>query len=137
MPRPPPETPLSALARFGSGRLTMRSAGAVCGIEPVTSLREVDELEEPKPSPKRPESALQLATPIPINEMATSCGQGAGRRNAHMVTHSNATQGRVNKHRWGKQAFKYGADFFYRSLSAFAVTVRALDPAKGARSERQ
>jgi len=44
---------------------------------------------EPKPSPKRPESALQLAAPSAINEMATSCGQMADRGDTHMVTHSN------------------------------------------------
>src|SRR5580700_2590964 len=94
MPRPPPEAPSSALARFGSGRLSTWLAGAVCGIEPVTSLRADDDdgEEEPKPSLKRPESALQLATAIPINEMATSCGQGADRRGARMVTRSNAIQ---------------------------------------------
>ncbi|MGB6342867.1 MAG: hypothetical protein WBG15_09045, partial [Xanthobacteraceae bacterium] len=139
MPRPPPEAPLSALARFGSGRLSMWLAGAVCGIEPVTSLREEDEYgrEGPKPSLKRPESALQLATAIPIKEMATSCGQGADRRAAHMVTRSNAIQGQANKQRWGKQAFKCRADLFYGALSVFAVTVRAPDPAKAAQSARQ
>ena len=92
MPRPPPEMPSSAVARCGSGWLSTWLAGAVCGIEPVTSLRADVELGEPKPSPKRPESALQLAAERPINEMATSCGQLAGRRNAHMVTHSQRKQ---------------------------------------------
>ena len=77
--------------RCGSGRLSIWLAGAVCGIEPVTSPRADGGLLEPKPSLKRPESALQLAAPKPINEMATSCGQMADRRDAHMVTHSHAT----------------------------------------------
>ena len=140
MPRPPPDAPLSALARFGSGRLsTWFVGGAVCGIDPVTSLREEDEYdgEEPKPSLKRPESALQLATALPIKERATSCGQGADRRAGHMVTHSNAIQGEANKQRWGKQAFKCRADLFYVALSAFAVTVRALGRAKAVQSARR
>jgi hypothetical protein len=62
-------------------------------MEPVTSPREDGGLLDPKPSPKRPESALQLAAPNPINEMATTCGQMANRRDAHMVTHSHATKG--------------------------------------------
>src|ERR1700761_6532105 len=122
MPRPPPDAPLSALARFGSGRLsTWFAGGAVCGIDPVTSPREEDEGEEPKPSLKRPESALQLAAAIPTKERATSCGQGADPRAAHMVTRSNAIQGEANKQRCGKQAFKCRADLFYVALSAFAV----------------
>src|SRR5215469_17343035 len=102
MPWPPPDVPSSALPRCGSGRLSIRPAGADW-TEPVTSLCG---LLEPKPSLKRPESALQLATPMPINEMATRCGQLADRRDAHMVTHSNAILREVNKHRCGKQGFK-------------------------------
>ena len=134
---PPPEVPLSALARLGSGWLSMWLAGAVCGTDPVTSLRDEGEEDEPKIWPKRPESALQLATPIPINEMATSCGQPAGRRNMHMVTHSDATKGRANKQRCGKQAFKCWTVFFYGLLCVFAVTVRAPDPVKAAQNARQ
>jgi hypothetical protein len=61
-------------------------------MEPVTSLRADGGLLELKPWLKRPESALQPAAPIPINEMATSCGQMADRRDAHMVIHSHATK---------------------------------------------
>src|ERR1700728_2640294 len=140
MPRPPPDAPLSALARLGSGRLsTWLAGGAVCGIDPVTSLREEDEYEgeEPKPSLKRPESALQLATALPIKERATSCGHGADRRAAHMVTHSHAIQGEATKHLWSKQAVKCRAHLFYLALSAFAVTVRALGRAKAVQSARR
>jgi hypothetical protein len=84
--------PSSALAKCGIGWLTTWLAGAVCGIEPVTSLCEAGGVLEPNPSPKRPESALQLAAPSPINEMATSCGQMADRGDADMVTHSHATK---------------------------------------------
>jgi hypothetical protein len=57
-------------------------------IEPVTSLR--DELSELK-SEKRPESLVQLPAPNPINAMATTCGQTAEPRDAHMMTRSHAT----------------------------------------------
>jgi hypothetical protein len=70
-------------------RRSTRLADAPGVIEPVTSLCE--ELSEPKISEKRSESLLQLAAPNAINEMATTCGQKADRRDAHMVTHSNAT----------------------------------------------
>jgi hypothetical protein len=73
--------PSSVLAKCGSGWLTTWLAGAVW-IEPVTSLCEEGGVLEPKPSPKRPESALQPAAPSPINEMATSCGQMADRGDA-------------------------------------------------------
>src|SRR5277367_1095398 len=102
MLRPPPEVPWSAVATCGSGWLSTW----LDWMEPVTSLRAAGGLLEPKPSLKRPESALQLATPMPINEMATSCGQLAGQGDTHMVTHSNAIQGRATKQRWGKQGFK-------------------------------
>jgi hypothetical protein len=92
MPWPPPDVPLSsALAKCGNGWLTTLLAGAVW-MEPVTSLREAGGELEPIPSLKRPESALQLAAARPINEMATSCGQGADRGDADMVTHSHATK---------------------------------------------
>src|SRR5271169_7119353 len=123
MPRPPPEVPSSALARRGKGWLSIWLAGVVW-IEPVTSLRAAGREFEPKPSLKRPESPLQLATPMPINEMATSCGQLADRRDAHMVTHSNAIQGRATKQRCGKQGFKWRTDFREIRLCVFAVTVR-------------
>src|SRR5580704_1184065 len=113
MPRPPPEAPSSALARCGIGWLSIWLAGGLCGIDPVTSPREAGWLfDEPKPSAKRPESALQPAAPSPINEMATSCGQMADRGDAHMVTHSHATKGRANKQRCGKQGFKCRRIFF-------------------------
>jgi hypothetical protein len=93
MPRPPPDTPVSARATGGIGRLsTWLAAGGAAGrdwIEPVTSLRGGG-LSEPKVSLKRPVS-LQLAAPNPINEMATTRDQRADRRNAHMVTRSYAT----------------------------------------------
>src|SRR5271165_4000511 len=117
MPRPPPDAPSSAVARCGKGRLSIWLACVVCGIEPVTSLREDGGLLEPKPSLKRPESALQPAAPSPINEMATSCGQMADLRDAHMVTHSNATKGRANRQRRGKQAFKCREVLFKKALS--------------------
>jgi hypothetical protein len=57
-------------------------------MEPVVSL--CCALVEPK---KRSES-VQLAAPKPINEMATTRGQKADRRNAHMITrpHANTTK---------------------------------------------
>src|SRR5580658_9278110 len=89
MPWPPPEEPCgSALARCGSGRRSTWPELA-CGIDPVVSPR--DEVLEPKTSPKRPESLLQLAAPNPINEMATTRGQKADRRDAHMMTRPHAT----------------------------------------------
>src|ERR1700679_2686602 len=107
-------------------------------MEPVTSLRAAGcGLLEPKPSWKRPESALQLATPSPIKEIATSCGQLADRRDAHMVTHSNAIQGRATKPRWGKQGLKWPGDFREILLCVFAVTVRVRGPAGAAQSEPQ
>jgi hypothetical protein len=76
MPRPPPEVPGSALARCGSGWLdVMRPDGFAAGSSRSTSLR--DGPLEPQPSPKRPESLLQLAAPNPINETATKRGQMA------------------------------------------------------------
>lgn len=85
---PPPETPcVPALATGGSGRLTTPPD---CGaIEPVTAL--LLALPVPEKSENRPES-LQLAAPKPINEMATTCGQTADRRHAHMMTCPHATQ---------------------------------------------
>ncbi len=56
-------------------------------------------------SEKRPES-VQLATPNPMSEMPTSCGQRAGQRDAHMVTRSHATKTRATKQQCGKQFFK-------------------------------
>jgi hypothetical protein len=52
-------------------------------MEPVVSEREA-ELSEEKTLEKRPESALHPAAPKQINEMATSCGPTADRRDAHM-----------------------------------------------------
>jgi hypothetical protein len=46
MPRPPPDEPLSALARLGSGWLSTWLAGAVCGIDPVTSPCEDEDEDE-------------------------------------------------------------------------------------------
>src|SRR5271168_1176803 len=94
MPRPPPEVPppASAPARCGNGWLSIWLAGAVW-IEPVTSLRAGGGgLFEPKPSLKRPESALQLAAPSPINDMTASRGHREDRDDAHMVTRSHATK---------------------------------------------
>src|SRR5215469_1455136 len=93
----------------------------------AASLRETDEFVELVKSPKRPESA-QPAAPNPINEMATSCGQMAGRGNARMVTHSYAVQGQANKQRRGKQGFKRRKIFRNIRLCVFGATIRALDP---------
>src|SRR5579862_7960629 len=102
MPRPPPDTPVSA-ATGGIGLVSMRPDGARCATEPVTSERVA--LSEPNMSENRPES-VQLAAPNPINEMATTCGHRADRRDAHMVTRSQATNARSTKQQCGKQAFK-------------------------------
>jgi hypothetical protein len=56
-------------------------------MEPVVSACEA--LLEPKP--KRAES-LQLAAPNPINETATTRGQMADRRDAHMITRPHTQQ---------------------------------------------
>src|SRR6516165_1617531 len=82
MPRPPPETPSPPLRR-GSAWLSTRLPD--CGTEPVTS--------PPKgrsKSEKRLES-VQPAAPKPINATATTCGQTAERRDAHMITRPHAT----------------------------------------------
>src|ERR1700681_437792 len=97
MPWPPPEDPCgSAPAKCGNGRLSTWPVGVLCGIDPVVSLRE--ELLEPKIFERRPESALQLATPKPINETATIRGHKADRRDAHIMTrpHATNTSGRIN-----------------------------------------
>src|SRR5215831_14456367 len=82
MPRPPPETP--SPPRCGNERLSTRLGGG--GIEPVTSPcgRSLSK------SAKRLES-VQPATPKPINATATTCGQTAERRDAHMITRPHAT----------------------------------------------
>jgi hypothetical protein len=112
-------------------------AEAVCEPVTVASLRDIDELAEPNQSPKRAESALQPATPKPINEIATSCGQTAGRGDARMVTHSYAIQGRANKLRCGKQGFKRQQIFRNNPLCVFGATAPSLVPAIAAQIARQ
>jgi hypothetical protein len=106
MPTPPPETPCAeAPATGGSGRLTTPPDSGRGVTEPVTAALWL-ELSVPKTSENRPES-LQLAAPKPINEMATTCGQKADRRHAHMLTCPHATNAtRAIKPQCGKQAFK-------------------------------
>ena len=84
------------LAKCGSGAASIRLADALCAPGPYASLRGI-EFVEPNKSPKREESA-QPATPNPINEMATSCGQRAVRGDTRMVTHSvrNTKDERIN-----------------------------------------
>jgi hypothetical protein len=129
--------PLSAPAKCGSGLLSMWLAEAVCEPVTVASLRDIDEFVELNQSPKRAESALQPATANPINEMATSCGQTAGRGNARMVTHSYAIQGQANKLRCGKQGFKRQQIFWNNWLCVFGATAPSLAPAIAAQIVRR
>src|SRR5262249_52243896 len=105
----------------------MRFAEAVCALIAVASPRDMDEVVGVNKSPKRPESA-QPAAPNPVNEIATSCGQMAGRENERMVTHSNEVKGQEKKKRCVKGVFKRKKIFRNFRLCVFCATIRALGP---------
>ena len=75
-------------ARCGSGWLSTRFVALRDRAGHVAARGAVSEAEDPE---KRPESLLQPAAPRPINATATTCGQTAERRDAHMITRPHAT----------------------------------------------